>query len=78
LLREKRTEIVPSLVDRSGWRAWTSPTGERRIVVDLTCGEDPREFLGTATRLDPHPLICSPWDKSRSAEELAPRMRQMK
>lgn len=62
---------VPALLRRS-------PIGQRwpdHVVVGFTYGEDPRDFLRTATRANPYTLVRQLWSESWRAEELGSQIR---
>jgi Domain of unknown function (DUF4303) len=65
-LEEFCTDVVASLQKETAWQPWS-----RRVAVGFTYGEDPREFLRTATRANPYPLVRKLWREHWEAEELS-------
>lgn len=55
--------------------AWQEQVVGGRVVVGFTYGEDPRDFLRTATRANPYPMVRQLWTEYRQADELASRIK---
>jgi hypothetical protein len=72
-LEELCTEILASLQNSSAWREATNGS----VIVGFTYGEDPRDFLRTATRCNPYPLVMQIWTESHIADELALRIERI-
>jgi hypothetical protein len=56
------------------------PTGsisERPIVAGFTYGTDPRDYLLTATRANPYPLVRRLWGEAWQAEEISPKIQRI-
>jgi hypothetical protein len=66
------TEVLASL---QGLPAWREQTAGGPVVVGFTYGEDPRDFLRTATRANPYPLVRRMWEEQRQADELNQRIK---
>ncbi len=69
------TEILASLQDLPGWGERSVPTSGPPIVVGFTWGEDPRDFLRTATRANPYHLVRRLWFETWQADEIDSRIK---
>jgi hypothetical protein len=63
------TDVLTSLQQERAWQPWSG-----RVVVGFTYGEDPRDFLRTATRANPYPLVQKLWGEHWQGEELSRRI----
>jgi hypothetical protein len=70
-------EILSSLQDRLSRGEPTGSISERPIVVGFTYGTDPRDFLLTAIRANPYPLVRRLWAEAWQAEEISPRIQRI-
>jgi hypothetical protein len=68
-LEEFCTEVLASLQQERAWWPWSG-----RIVVGFTYGEDPRDYLRTATRANPYALVRKLWAEHCQGEELSLRI----
>jgi hypothetical protein len=66
------TEVLGSLQTVPEWR---EAMGRGLVVVGFTYGSDPRDFLRTATRVNPYPIVRRLWREQWAADELAPRLK---
>jgi hypothetical protein len=53
---------------------WLEIAADVRIVVGVTSGEDPRDFLRTATRVNDYRAVLQLWAEFRRGEELSSRI----
>jgi hypothetical protein len=67
-LEEFCTDVLAALQSDA---EWLSAVGADRIFVGVTSGEDPREFLRTATRANPFALVRELWWEYQRGEELS-------
>jgi hypothetical protein len=65
------TNVLASLQDMPAWRA---EMARAQVVVGFTYGSDPRDFLRTATRANPYPVVRCLWRQTWEADELQPRI----
>lgn len=65
------TEVLLSLQNVPLWREQVVNQG---IVVGFTYGEDPRDFLRTATRANPYPVVRRLWAETWHADSLSSRI----
>jgi hypothetical protein len=65
------TDVLASLRDAPSWQ---DEMARGPVIVGLTYGEDPRDFLRTATRANPYPLVKQLWAETWNAEELRSRI----
>src|SRR5262249_18466183 len=65
---------VASLNDLPDWRELT---GGGSVVLGITYGEDPRNFLRTATRANPYPLVQRLWAEYWYADAINPRIKRI-
>ena len=63
------TDVLASLRNESEWQPWRG-----RVAVGFTYGADCRDFLRTATRANPYPLVRKVWSEHWHAEELSRRI----
>jgi hypothetical protein len=70
-LEEFCSEVLASLQKDVTWDGLQI---SRPIVVGVTDGVDPRDFLRTATRCNRYPLVCRLWTEYAAAEELSSRI----
>jgi hypothetical protein len=70
--------VLASLDDMPGWRERTGLTGGGPVVVGFTYGEDPRDFLRTATRANPYTLVRRLWDEYWQADEIEPKIKRLR
>ena len=75
LLGENADELEPfctaaltSLTQEPKWHPWSS------VTVGFSYGEDPRDFLRTATRANPHAPVLKLWAESSRGEGLDRRI----
>jgi hypothetical protein len=71
------TEILSSLQDLLSRGHPSASNSERSIVIGFTYGTDPRDFLLTATRANPYPLVRRLWAEAWKAEEISPRIQRI-
>jgi hypothetical protein len=76
-IEELCTVVLDSLYSVSGWGERTGLTGGGPVVVGFTYGEDPRDFLRTATRANPYHLVRRLWVESWQAEEMGTRIERI-
>jgi hypothetical protein len=55
-------------------RDWTELVAKHRVIVGVTEGEDPRDFLRTASRANGHEAVRQLWAEYRRGEELSGRI----
>jgi hypothetical protein len=65
------TDVLASLQTTPEWRELVL---ESNLIVGFTWGEDPRDFLRTATRANPYPKVLTLWDECWQADELRSRI----
>jgi hypothetical protein len=53
---------------------WQTEMAEGQVVVGFTYGSDPQDFLRTATRANPYPVVLRLWSETWRANELCPRL----
>jgi hypothetical protein len=70
------TEILYSLNELPGWRELSGVTGGKPIIVGFTDGENPRDFLRTATRANPYPFVMRLWRESWQVDEIDPKIKR--
>ena len=70
------TEILHSLNELPAWRERSGWMGGEPIIVGFTDGEDPRDFLRTATRANPYPLVLRLWKESGQVDEIEPKIKR--
>lgn len=63
------TDVLTALQQERKWQPWSD-----RVVLGFTYGEEPRDFLRTATRANPYPLVRRLWAEHWRAEELSSRI----
>lgn len=68
-MEEVCTDVLASLQIERKWKPWSG-----RIVVGFTYGEDPRDFLRTATRATPYPLVRKLWAEYWYGNEMSDRI----
>lgn len=68
-LEEFCIDVLRSIQNDSAWQPWSD-----RIVVGVTYGADPRDFLRTATRASPYPLVQKLWGEYWKGEEMSRRI----
>lgn len=56
--------------------AWEQDPLGRSLIVGFTYGEDPRDFLRSATRANPYPRVIELWKQHRQAQEVEPRIKR--
>jgi hypothetical protein len=66
------TDVLASLRDLP---VWQEQTARGQVIVGFTYGEDPRDFLRTATRANPYPVVRRLWAETWRADELRSRIR---
>jgi hypothetical protein len=71
-LEEFSTGVLASLQDMPEWR---EEMARGTVIVGFTHGEDPRDFLRTATRANPYPVVRRLWAETWKAEEVGRRIR---
>jgi hypothetical protein len=71
------TEILASIQKLLSGGEPTEPMREGPIVVGFTSGTDPRDFLLTATRANPYPLVRRLWAEAWQAEQISPRIQRI-
>ena len=54
---------------------WAGDPLGRPLVVGFTYGEDPRDFLRSATRANPYPVVMELWREHLQAQEVEPRIK---
>ena len=70
-LEEFCTDVLASLQAFAEWQAEPSAA---QLIIGFTWGEDPRDFLRTATRANPYPKVLELWSEQWQAGELARRI----
>jgi hypothetical protein len=63
------TDMLASLLQVSKWQPWAN-----QVFVGFTYGSDPRDFLRTATRANPYPLVLKLWAEYWKGEDISPRI----
>lgn len=71
-LEEFCTEVLARLQFDADWLA---VAGTRQVVVGVTAGSDPRDFLRTATRANPYSVVRQLWAEHWRGEELCSKIR---
>jgi hypothetical protein len=66
------TDVLASLQDMP---AWQEEMARGRVIVGFTYGSDPRDFLRTATRANPYPVVRRLWTETWKAGELRSRIK---
>lgn len=69
-IEELCTDALASLNNEAAWRRWSG------VIVGFTYGEDPRDFLRTATRANPYFLVRKLWAEQWQADELERRIKR--
>jgi hypothetical protein len=54
---------------------WARDPLSRSLIAGFTYGEDPRDFLRSATRANPYPLVIALWGEHWQAQEVEPRIK---
>jgi hypothetical protein len=62
---------VDVLASLRGSREWIEVVGEFNVVLGFTQGEDPRDFLCTATRINPFGEVRKLWAEYNAAKQIA-------
>jgi hypothetical protein len=70
-LEEFCTDVLAALEKSPGWR---DQVGLGKVVSGFTYGEDPRDFIRTATRANAYPTVLRLWEERWQAEELDGRI----
>lgn len=65
------TDVLASLHNVPEWR---EEMDRGLVIVGFTYGSDPRDFLRTATRANPYPVVRRLWQEQWKANELQPRL----
>ncbi|OWK45405.1 DUF4303 domain-containing protein [Fimbriiglobus ruber] len=65
------TDVLASLQTVPEWREEMT---RGLVVLGFTYGSDPRDFLRTATRANPYPVVRRLWREQWKASELRPRL----
>jgi hypothetical protein len=65
------TDVLGSLPTVPEWR---EQMAGGQVIVGFTYGSDPRDFLRTATRANPYPVVRRLWREQWKASELRPRL----
>jgi hypothetical protein len=66
-LEEFCTDVLASLQADGCWRSLQATCP---VVVGVTSGEDPRDFIRTATRCNPYRLVRRLWEEQWEADDL--------
>jgi hypothetical protein len=66
------TDVLASLQDMP---AWQEELARGEVIVGFTYGSDPRDFLRTATRANPYPIMRRLWAETWKADELQSRIK---
>jgi hypothetical protein len=66
------TDVLATLQDLP---AWQHQANDCNLVVGFTWGEDPRDFLRTATRCNPYRKVIQFWTEHWQADELDRRIK---
>lgn len=70
-LEEFCTEVLARLHSDADWLAAAAAD---KVIVGVTSGSDPRDFLRTATRANPYTLVQQLWKEYCQGEELSNRI----
>jgi hypothetical protein len=76
-LEESCIEILASLRTRPDQVVPGEASGLGEIIVGFNSGEDPRDFLRTATLSNPYPLVRRHWEEWKRAEEIETRIKRI-
>jgi hypothetical protein len=71
LFEEFCTDVLTLLQTIAEWREGVIRCP---VIVGFTYGSDPRDFLRTATRANPYPLVRQLWQEQARANELGRRL----
>jgi len=71
-LEEFCTDVLASLQTDS---AWQSLQQHKPLIAGVTEGEDPRDFLRTATRCNPYSVVRQLWFEQWQADECGSRIK---
>jgi hypothetical protein len=55
---------------------WSGDADNRSIIVGFTYGSDPRDFLRTATRANPYPVVEQLWAENLHSDEIDHRIKR--
>lgn len=72
-LEEFCVDVLAALAASNAWRKEPPAC---QVVLGATYGEDPRDFLRTATRCNPYPLVKKLWAQYAEAEHLSHHVRR--
>jgi hypothetical protein len=64
---EFSVDVIARLQAEPTWRA---AVGTGKVVLGFTYGEDPRDFLRSATRVNPYPIVRRLWSEVWRGESL--------
>ena len=71
-LEEFCTDVLASLQNVP---AWQEEMARAQVVVGFTYGQDPRDFLRTATRANPYSVVKRLWSEMWAVEEIGSRIK---
>jgi len=76
-LEEFCTEVLSSVTADPRWQALQQDQS-RSVIVGVTAGEDPRDFLRTATRCNPYSVVEQLWAEHWQGDEFSSRIHQQR